>query len=69
MNRLVCPEERTIDDGGEFFKAYDHFLSVHKLSDVRIRNYTVIYRALQRFEVFKRLFDSRFYDSRRIARI
>ena len=22
MNRLVCPEERTIDDGGEFFKAY-----------------------------------------------
>ena len=29
MNKLVCPEERTLDDGGEFFKAYDHFLSVH----------------------------------------
>ena len=59
MNKLVCPEERTLDDGGEFFKAYDHFLSVHKLSDVRIRNYRVIYRALQRFEVFKRLFGSK----------
>ena len=29
MNKLVCPEERTLDDGGEFFKAFDHFLSVH----------------------------------------
>ena len=59
MHKLVCPEERTLDDGGEFFKAFDHFLSVHKLSDVRIRNYRVIYRALQRFEVFKRLFGSK----------
>lgn len=55
MNKLVCPEERTLDDGGEFFKAFDHFLSVHKLSDVRIRNYRVIYRALQRFELYRRI--------------
>ena len=34
---------------------FDYFLSIRKLSDVRTRNFRVLYRALQRFEHYRRL--------------
>ena len=34
---------------------FDYFLSIRKLSDVRTRNFRVLYRALQRFEYYRRL--------------
>ncbi|MFR9545891.1 MAG: tyrosine-type recombinase/integrase [Rikenellaceae bacterium] len=36
-----------------FFEVFDEFLEVRKLSDVRKRNFRVIYRALQRYEIYK----------------
>lgn len=35
-----------------FFETFDEFLSVRKLSEVRKRNFRVIYRALQRYELY-----------------
>ncbi|KAF0132029.1 MAG: phage integrase family protein [Bacteroidetes bacterium] len=35
-----------------FFESFDDFLEKHKLSDVRKKNYKVIKRALQRFELY-----------------
>ena len=35
-----------------FFETFEAFLCKHKLSDVRKKNFRVIYRALQRFEVW-----------------
>lgn len=55
MKKIVSPEERTLDDKGKFFQEFEHFLQVRNLSDVRTRNFRVIYRALQRFELYKRL--------------
>ena len=34
---------------------FEHFLQVRNLSDVRTRNFRVVFRALQRFELYKRL--------------
>lgn len=36
-----------------FFVLFDEFLTVKKLSEVRKRNFRVIYRALQRFEMYQ----------------
>ena len=47
MKKIVSPEEKTLDDGGKFFEAFEYFLKVRNLSDVRTRNFRVIYRALQ----------------------
>ena len=55
MKKIVCPEERTLDDNGKFFQDFEHFLQVRNLSDVRTRNFRVVFRALQRFELYKRL--------------
>lgn len=38
----------------EFFESFDRFLEVHKLSEVRKKNFKVIGRALQRFEMYKK---------------
>lgn len=35
-----------------FFEAFDEFLLKHKLSEVRKSNYKVVYRALQRYELY-----------------
>jgi integrase len=37
-----------------FFEAFDEFLEKHKLSDVRKKNFRVIIRALQRYELYTR---------------
>lgn len=36
-----------------FFELFEEFLQVRKLSEVRKRNFRVIYRALQRYEIYK----------------
>ena len=36
-----------------FFEIFDEFLAKHKLSDVRKKNFRVIIRALQRYELYK----------------
>ena len=41
-------------DENNFFEDFDQFLEVKKLSEVRTRNFRVIYRALQRFELYRR---------------
>ena len=35
-----------------FFEAYEEFIDTRKLSDVRKRNFKVVYRALQRYELY-----------------
>ncbi len=36
-----------------FFEVFDKFLEVRKLSDVRERNFKVLYRSLQRYELYR----------------
>lgn len=43
-----------------FFDFFDEFLLKHKISDVRKKNYLVVKRALQRFELFKKNYSSNF---------
>lgn len=38
-----------------FLEAFEQFIEVRKISDVRKRNFRVIHRALQRYELFNRL--------------
>lgn len=38
-----------------FFESFDKFLDIKKLSDVRKKNFRVIYRALQRFKLYKHI--------------
>ena len=40
-------------DAKGFFQLFDRFLDVRNLSDIRIRNYRVVYRTLQRFELYR----------------
>lgn len=39
-----------------FFEVFERFLEVRYTSDIRLRNYRVIFRALQRFELYNRLY-------------
>ena len=39
-----------------FFETFARFLETRNISEVRKRNFKVIYRALQRFEIYKRLY-------------
>ncbi len=39
-----------------FFETFARFLETRNLSEVRTRNFKVIYRALQRFEIYKQLY-------------
>lgn len=45
-----------------FFTIFEEFLAVHKLSDVRRKNFRVLYRTLQRYELYKRLTGSRKFE-------
>jgi integrase len=45
-----------------FFTVFDEFLNTHKLSEVRRKNLRVLYRALQRYELYKRLTGSRKFE-------
>ena len=45
-----------------FFTIFEEFLAVHKLSEVRRKNFRVLYRTLQRYELYKRLTGSRRFE-------
>lgn len=56
MDKALHPEKYDLAEKQKtFFETYDYFLESRKISDVRKRNFKVIYRALQRYELFKRL--------------
>jgi integrase len=46
--------EKYVDQGSDFFDAYDEFLKTRKLSNMRFRMNKVVYRLLKRLELFKR---------------
>ncbi|KAA6327990.1 Tyrosine recombinase XerC [termite gut metagenome] len=54
IDETLHPEkyQPVIDKGGIFFSLFDEFLQKRKLSDVRERNFMVLKRALQRYELF-----------------
>ena len=52
LNPVVVKQQ---ESGSSFFEDFDFFLETRKLSDVRIRNFRVIYRDLQRFELYRRI--------------
>lgn len=56
IDRFHYPEKYEVKPSEKptFFQSFDHFLDVRKLSDVRKRNFKVIGRALQRFEMYKK---------------
>jgi len=45
-----------------FFTVFDEFLNTHKLSEVRRKNLRVLYRSLQRYELYKRVTGSRKFE-------
>ncbi|KAA6316565.1 Tyrosine recombinase XerC, partial [termite gut metagenome] len=45
-----------------FFTIFDEFLNTHKLSEVRRKNLRVLYRTLQRYELYKRVTGSRKFE-------
>ncbi len=45
-----------------FFTIFDEYLNTHKLSDVRRKNLRVLYRTLQRYELYKRVTGSRKFE-------
>ena len=57
IDKALNPEkyvsEETINQVESFFQLFDEFLSKRKLSLVRINNFRVIKRALQRYEIYK----------------
>ena len=55
MQKKLHPVVQTQNTSKSFFEDFDYFLSIRKLSDVRTRNFRVLYRALQRFEYYRRL--------------
>ena len=57
LDKILNPHrypELFVDKSGQtFFEAYDEFLQKRKLSTVRINNFRVIKRTLQRYEIYK----------------
>lgn len=54
------PLEKESEKQKTFFELFDEFLAKHKISDVRKKNYKVVKRALQRFELYKKLKNANF---------
>ena len=54
VERTLHPAVHDEKEENNFFEDFDQFLEVKKLSEVRTRNFRVIYRALQRFELYRR---------------
>lgn len=52
LNPQKYPELLVEDQEQNFFDAFDEFLQKRKLSEVRIKNFKVIKRALQRYEIY-----------------
>ncbi|MFR9556108.1 MAG: site-specific integrase [Rikenellaceae bacterium] len=56
IDKALHPEKYDLKEKQKtFFETYDYFLESRKISEVRKRNFRVIYRALQRYELYKRL--------------
>ena len=45
-----------------FFTIFEEFFATHKLSEVRRKNFRVLYRTLQRYELYKRITGSRKFE-------
>lgn len=57
IDKAQNPEAYGLTEKKEtFFETFTRFLQTRKLSEVRTRNFKVIYRALQRFEIYKQLY-------------
>ncbi|MDD3787072.1 MAG: phage integrase SAM-like domain-containing protein [Petrimonas sp.] len=54
INPHKYPELKNKHQEQTFFEAFDEFLNKRKLSTVRINNFKVIKRALQRYEIYKK---------------
>ena len=55
IDRYRFPEKYEVkEEKPAFFATFDLFLNKHKLSEVRKKNFRVIYRALQRFELWNK---------------
>lgn len=56
VDKELHPEKYDIIEKQKtFFETFDYFLESRKISDVRKRNFMVIYRVLQRYELYQRL--------------
>ena len=55
MDKLLHPVVKDQNGSASFFEDFVYFLETRKLSDVRTRNFRVVYRALQRFELYRRI--------------
>lgn len=62
VNNFVFHREKTeIDVNKEtIFDVFDSFLNKHSLSEVRKKNFKVVKRVLQRYELYKREYDKAF---------
>jgi integrase len=57
IDKAQHPEKYGIKEQPEtFIEAFARFIETRNISDVRKRNFRVIYRALQRFEIYNRLY-------------
>lgn len=55
MDKTLHPEKYdSIEQQETFFQTFESFIENRKISEVRKRNFRVIYRSLQRFELYKR---------------
>lgn len=60
IDKWLFPEKyitQTIVKELSFFESFTQFLSIWKISQVRKNNYMVVFRSLQRFELYKQLMD------------
>ena len=63
IDKRLHPEKYyTPDRQQTFFEIFEEFLSKHKLSDVRKRNFRVIGRALQRYQLWERKISGRPFE-------
>lgn len=62
VERRVNPDAPGMDpDKKTFFELFTEFIETRKISEVRQNNFRVILRALQRFELYKRLSGSKWF--------
>ena len=54
VEEVLHPTVQKEEKANTFFDDFEYFLQTKKLSEVRTRNFRVIYRALQRFELYRR---------------
>lgn len=62
VDERLHPEKYKTTDGG-FFSLMEEFLQKRKLSEVRERDFRVLIRALQRYEIFRNAFPSKSFSN------